>query len=135
MATKTYDIPDDCRYARSDEWVRVDDDRARIGVTDYAQSELSDIVFVELPEPGTQIRAGETLGVVESVKAVTDMYAPVTGEVIQVHEALGEHPEWVNEEPYGRGWMVEVALEDLDEVDTLLSPEEYAKHVEERAGK
>ena len=135
MAAKTYDIPDDCRYARSDEWVRVDGDRARIGVTDYAQSELSDIVFVELPEPGTQILAGETFGVVESVKAVSDMYAPVTGEVVQVHEALGEHPEWVNEEPYGRGWMVEVALEDLDEVDALLSPEEYAKHVEERAGK
>jgi glycine cleavage system H protein len=135
MASKTYEIPDDCRYSRSDEWVRVDGSEARIGITDYAQDELSDIVFVELPEPGTQIQAGETFGVVESVKAVNDLYAPVTGEVIEVHAALGEHPEWVNEEPYGRGWFINVALEDLEELDSLLSPEEYLKHVEERAAK
>jgi glycine cleavage system H protein len=135
MASKTYEIPDDCRYSSSDEWVRVDGTEARIGVTDYAQDELSDIVFVELPEPGTQIQAGETFGVVESVKAVNDLYAPVTGEVIEVHAALAEHPEWVNEEPYGRGWFINVALEDLEELDSLLSPEDYLKHVVERAGK
>jgi glycine cleavage system H protein len=135
MADKTYEIPDDCRYARTDEWIRIDGTTGRTGVTDYAQSELSDIVFVELPEIGTQVEAGEVFGVVESVKAVSDLVAPVTGEIVDVHTALGDHPEWVNEDPYGRGWMVLLAPDDLDEVDSLLSPEEYGAFVEERAGK
>jgi glycine cleavage system H protein len=135
MAAKSYEIPDDCRYTRTDEWVRVDRNEARIGITDYAQSELSDIVFVELPEPRTQLEKGDALGVVESVKAVADLYAPLTGEVVQVHQALSEHPEWINEEPYGRGWIAVLAVEDAEELDALLSPEEYRKYVEERAGK
>jgi glycine cleavage system H protein len=135
MAENTYEIPDDCRYARTDEWIRIDGTQGRIGITDYAQSELSDIVFVELPVVGTQLEAGDVFGVVESVKAVSDLIAPVSGEIVDVHTALAEHPEWVNEGPYGRGWIVVLAPEDLDEVDTLLSPEEYAAYVEERAGK
>jgi glycine cleavage system H protein len=135
MSAKTYDFPEDCRYTRSDEWIRVDGHRARIGISDYAQSELSDIVFVEFPEVGTQVDAGVPFGVVESVKAVSDLFAPVSGEVTSVHQALSEHPEWVNEDPYGRGWIAELALEDLDQLDELLSPEEYAKHVAERSSK
>jgi glycine cleavage system H protein len=135
MADKTYEIPDDCRYARTDEWVHMDGTIGRIGVTDYAQSELSDIVFVELPAVGTQVELGEAFGVVESVKAVNDLIAPVTGEIVEVHTNLADHPEWVNEDPYGRGWIVAIAPDDLDEVDALLSPEEYAAFVEERASR
>lgn len=135
MSSHDYDIPEDCRYSRQDEWVRMDRGQAHVGITDYAQSELSDIVFVEFPEVGTQVEAGEPFGVVESVKAVSDLYAPVSGEITSVHEALGEHPEWINEEPYGRGWLVTLAPDDAEAVDALLSPEEYRKYIEERAGK
>jgi glycine cleavage system H protein len=135
MAAKSYEIPDDCRYTRTDEWIRVDGPIARVGITDYAQSELSDIVFVELPGVGTQVESGEPFGVVESVKAVSDLVAPFTGEIVEVHGSLADHPEWVNEEPYGRGWIVAIAPDDLDEVDGLLSPEEYQGFVEDRASK
>jgi glycine cleavage system H protein len=135
MAAKSYEIPDDCRYTRTDEWVRVDGPIARVGITDYAQSELSDIVFVELPGVGTQVESGEPFGVVESVKAVSDLVAPFTCEIVEVHGSLSDHPEWVNEEPYGRGWIVAIAPDDLDEVDGLLSPEEYQGFVEDRASK
>jgi glycine cleavage system H protein len=133
MAAKTYEIAEDCHYSRSDEWIRVDGTVARVGITDYAQSELSDIVFVELPEVGTQVEAGEAFGVVESVKAVNDILAPASGEIVDVHQNLGEHPEWINEDPYGRGWIICIAPEDLEAVDNLLSPDEYRKHVEERS--
>ena len=133
MAKKSYEIPDDCGYTRSDEWVRVDGTLAHVGLTDYAQSELSDIVFVEFPDVGAQLEAGEAFGVVESVKAVSDLLAPVTAEVIRVNEALGDHPEWVNEDPYGRGWLIVVEPEDLEAIDSLMSPDDYRKYVEERA--
>jgi glycine cleavage system H protein len=132
-AKKEYEFPDDCRYTKTDEWVRLDEDGARIGLTDYAQSELSDVVFVELPEVGSQIQAGEPFGVVESVKAVSDLIAPLNGEVLSVHNGLEEHPEWVNEEPYERGWIVCVQIEDTDAFDSLMSSQEYRKYVEERA--
>jgi len=131
--TKVHEIADDCHYARSDEWIRVDGTTGRVGISDYAQQELTDVVFVELPEVGSQIEAGEPFGVVESVKAVSDLLAPVSGEVIEVHDALDEHPEWVNEDPYGRGWMIAVEPEDLDEIDTLMSPDDYRKYIEERS--
>ena len=134
MAAKTYQIPEDYRYARTDEWIRIDGAVARVGITDYAQSELSDIVFVEFPGVGAQVEAGEPFGVVESVKAVSDIVAPVSGEVVEVHETLGEHPEWVNEDPYGRGWIIGIAPEELDSVEGLLSPEEYQAYVKERSG-
>ncbi len=134
MTAKSYDFPDDCRYTQSDEWVRVDGTTARVGITDYAQSELSDIVFVELPDPGTQVEAGEAFGVVESVKAVSDLLAPITGEITETNEALDENPEWVNEDPYGQGWIIVLAPEDLDAVEGLMSAGAYAKYVEERSG-
>jgi glycine cleavage system H protein len=135
MAAKTYDIPDDCRYAKTDEWIRLDQTVGRVGITDYAQSELSDIVFVELPEVGTQLEAGEVFGVVESVKAVSDLHSPVSGEIIEVHQNLEEHPEWINEDPYGRGWIISIAPEDLDAIDGLRSPEDYRAYIKERSGK
>ncbi len=132
MATKHYEIPADRRYARSDEWIRIDGPVARIGITDYAQSELSDIVFVEVPEVGSRIDAGAPFGVVESVKAVSDLLAPISGEVIQVNDELDEHPELVNEEPYGRGWIIEIRTTDTGTVADLLESEAYRQHVEER---
>ncbi len=132
MATKRYEIPADRRYARSDEWIRIDGPVARIGITDYAQSELSDIVFVEVPEVGSRVDAGVPFGVVESVKAVSDLLAPISGEVIQVNDELDEHPELVNEEPYGRGWIIEIRTTDTGAVADLLESEAYRQHVEER---
>ncbi len=133
MAAKDYEFPDDCRYTEADEWIRVDGTTAHVGITDYAQSELSDIVFVELPEPGAQLAAGQQLGVVESVKALSDMFSPVSGEVESINVALEENPEWVNEDPYGQGWMVSIAPEDLEAVDGLMSADQYRKYVEERS--
>jgi glycine cleavage system H protein len=135
MAAKTYDIPDDCRYAKTDEWIRLDGTVGWVGITDYAQSELSDIVFVELPAVGTQLEAGEVFGVVESVKAVSDLHSPVSGEITEVHQNLEEHPEWINEDPYGRGWIISIAPEDLDAIDGLRSPEDYRAYIKERSGK
>ena len=131
-AKKEIVVSEDCRYTESDEWVRIDDDGARIGITDYAQSELSDIVFVELPEVGSQLEAGAAFGVVESVKAVSDLLAPLSGEVIAVHSALEEHPEWLNEDPYDRGWIVCIRPEDLEGYDALMSADQYRKYVDER---
>lgn len=133
MTERNLEYPEDCSYSESDEWVRVDGSVARIGVTDYAQAELSDVVFVELPELGSQVEAGQAFGVVESVKAVSDLVAPLSGEVVEVNEDLDEHPEWVNEEPYGRGWIIAIAPEDLDAIDALMSAEAYRTYVKSRA--
>ena len=133
MAGKNYEIPDDCRYTESDEWVRVDDQHAYIGITDFAQSELSDIVYVELPDVGSQLELGQSFGVVESVKAVGDLYAPFAGEIVRVNKALEETPELVNEDPYGRGWIIALAPEDFDALDELLSPADYKAHIEARS--
>ena len=134
MAAKSYEFPDDLAYTESDEWVRLDGTTARIGITDYAQSELSDIVFVELPDVGTQVDANDSFAVVESVKAVSDLFAPFAGEITEKNEGLDENPEWVNEDPYGRGWIVAMELEDLDALDDLMNAEAYQKYVEERSG-
>jgi glycine cleavage system H protein len=135
MADHEYEIPLDCHYTESDEWVRVDGALVRVGITDYAQSELNDVVFVELPETGSQLEAGQAFGVVESVKAVSDLLAPIAGEVTEVHGRLSEHPEWLNEDPYGRGWIIAITPEDLEALDGLLSPAAYRAHVKARAGK
>ena len=135
MSDHDYKIPEDCHYTESDEWLRVDGALVRIGITDYAQSELNDIVFVELPERGAQLEAGQAFGVVESVKAVSDLIAPIAGEVAEVHASLTEHPEWLNEDPYGRGWIIAITPEDMDSLDGLLSAEDYRAHVRARAGK
>lgn len=123
-------IPEDLQYTKSHEWVRIEGDTATIGITDHAQVELGDIVFVELPEEGDAFDAGESFGTVESVKAVSDLYAPVGGEVVEVNSALEDAPENINEDPYGEGWIVK--LRTTDEAD-LLSPEEYEKVVEEES--
>jgi len=135
MSDHDYKIPTDCHYTESDEWLRVDGAIVRIGITDYAQSELNDIVFVELPDTGAQLEEGHAFGVVESVKAVSDLLAPIAGEVVEVNARLSDHPEWLNEEPYGRGWIIAIAPDDIDALDGLLTPAAYRAHVKARAGK
>ncbi|HEY6690220.1 MAG TPA: glycine cleavage system protein GcvH [Rubrobacter sp.] len=123
-------IPEDLLYTKSHEWVRIEGDTTTIGITDHAQDELGDVVFVELPDEGATFDAGESFGTVESVKAVSDLYAPVGGEVVEVNSTLEDAPENINEDPYGEGWIVK--LRTADEPD-LLSPEEYEKVVEEES--
>jgi glycine cleavage system H protein len=119
--------PDDLAYSREHEWVRADGDTATIGITSFAADELGDIVFVELPEVGASLSQFATFGVVESVKAVSDLYAPVSGEVVEVNDALREAPELLNSDPFGEGWIARVALRDTAELDALLSAEAYAE--------
>jgi glycine cleavage system H protein len=123
-------IPDDLKYTKSHEWVRIEDGTATIGITDHAQEELGDVVFVELPDEGTTIEAGDSFGTVESVKAVSDLYTPVGGEVVEVNSSLEDAPEKINDDPYGEGWIVKLSTS--EEAD-LLSPEEYEKVVEEES--
>ena len=128
-----YEIPDDLRYSEEDEWARVDDDRVVVGITDYAQQQLGDIVFVELPEVGATYEKGNPFGVVESVKAVSDLCAPLSGEIVEVNQELVDRPEAVNEDCYDNGWMVIFAPSDPGELGTLLDAEAYRKYVDERA--
>jgi glycine cleavage system H protein len=123
-------IPEELQYTESHEWVRIDGDTATIGITDHAQDELGDVVFVELPDEGATFDAGDSFGTVESVKAVSDLYTPVGGEVVEVNSSLEDAPEKINDDPYGEGWIVK--LRTTDEAD-LLSPEEYEKVVEEES--
>lgn len=125
-------IPEGLLYTKEDEWVRVEDGVGTVGVTDYAQDALSDIVYIELPDPGDNVEAGETFGVVESVKAASDLYSPVSGEVSAVNEEILDVPETVNTDPYGDGWMVKIKLSDLDQLEGLMDPEAYAAYCEER---
>ena len=121
-------IPEELQYTKTHEWVRREDDVATVGITEHAQDELGDVVFVELPEKGASFGAGGAFGTVESVKAVSDLYAPVGGEVVEVNEALNDAPEKINEEPYGDGWIIRLRIS--EEAD-LLSAEEYEKVLEE----
>jgi glycine cleavage system H protein len=117
--------PDDLRYSKEHEWVRVQGTRATIGITNFAADELGDIVFVELPEPGTQLTQFASFGVVESVKAVSDLYAPVSGEVTEINEALRDKPELLNADPFGEGWILRVELKAPDEVEQLMDSDAY----------
>jgi glycine cleavage system H protein len=117
--------PADLRYTREHEWARVEDGRARVGITHYAQDQLGDVVFVELPKVGTPVRQMQGFGVVESVKAVSDLFAPLSGEVVETNQALTQHPEQINLEPYGAGWLIVIALSDAGELDSLMSAEQY----------
>jgi glycine cleavage system H protein len=126
----SFDIPDDCRYLESHEWVRRQNGTARIGISDFAQDELGDVVFVELPSEGDDLAKGEDFGVIESIKAVSDLYAPASGTVTAVNDSLLDEPELVNEEPFGAGWMLEVELDDESELEDLLSPEAYREQIE-----
>ncbi|MDQ2940817.1 MAG: glycine cleavage system protein GcvH [Chloroflexota bacterium] len=117
--------PDDLRYSKEHEWVRVQGSRATIGITSFAADQLGDIVFVELPEPGAQLTQFASFGVVESVKAVSDLYAPVSGEVAEVNEALRDKPELLNSDPFGEGWILRVELKAPDEVEQLMDATAY----------
>lgn len=118
-------VPADLKYTPTHEWVRVDGDVATIGITDYAQSELGDIVYVDLPTPGRALTNGDSFGSVESVKTVSDAYTPVSGEVVEVNEALGAQSELMNTDPYGKGWMVKIRLSDPSQANALLDPVAY----------
>jgi len=122
--------PQDLKYTKEHEWVKVEDDIATTGITDYAQERLTDVVFVELPKVGKVVRQGETLAVLESVKAVSDVYSPVSGEVVEVNESLIDKPELINQSPYDKGWIVKLKVKDLKELDSLMSAEEYEEFLE-----
>ncbi|WP_028573587.1 glycine cleavage system protein GcvH [Desulfonatronovibrio hydrogenovorans] len=121
-------IPSELLYSRSHEWVKVQDQTALTGITFFAQEQLGDITFVELPQPGTDLEKGQEMGVVESVKAASEIYAPVSGQVVEVNHELENSPELINQDPYGRGWLVKIKV--LGPVTGLISPEEYAGLVE-----
>lgn len=127
--------PEDSRYAKSHEYIHVEGGVGTIGITDYAQKELGDVVFVELPQVGAELDQGDELGSIESVKAVSELFSPVSGEVVEVNDALSEKPELVNTDPYGDGWMIRIKLKTPDEVDELMDAEEYEEYVEKEAGK
>lgn len=118
-------VPSDLKYTKTHEWVRVEGDTVTIGITDYAQSELGDIVFVDLPTPGRSLRGDESFGSVESVKTVSDIYAPVAGEVVEVNDALGAQSELINTDPYGKGWLVKMRLSDASQAEALLDADTY----------
>jgi len=118
-------VPEDLHYSKDHEWVRVEGDIAIIGITDYAQNSLGDVVYVELPKPGDTFSANESFGSVESVKAVSEMFTPVSGEIVEVNETLSDEPEKVNSDPYEEGWMIRVRMSTPGEVDSLLTAAEY----------
>ena len=120
-------VPPDLRYTREHEWAKVEGDRARIGITAFAQEQLGDVVFVELPKVGAKVTAMKTFGVVESVKAVSDLFAPITGEIVEVNALLPKKPELVNSDPYGQGWMLVIRMSNPKEVDGLMSAGDYEK--------
>lgn len=123
--------PENLRYTKEHEWVSVDGDTGTVGITFHAQSELGDIVYVDLPKPGTQVEVGKTLGSVESVKAVSDIYSPVTGEVTEANSLLSEAPEKLNEDPHGSAWLVKIRLANPAEVSALLSAADYTAYIGE----
>lgn len=127
------EFPEDLKYTREHEWVSIDGSVATIGITDHAQEQLGDVVFVELPSVGDRVEKADAFGVVESTKAVSDVYAPVSGEVTEVNDDLPDNPELLNEDPYGDGWMVKITLGDKADLDDLMTADEYRKFIEEAA--
>jgi glycine cleavage system H protein len=125
--------PEDSYYAKSHEYVHVEGEIGTIGITDFAQKELGDVVFVELPQVGAALEAGDEMGSIESVKAVSELFAPISGEVVEVNEALAEKPELVNTDPYGDGWMIRVKLSTPDEVDELMNAEDYEDYIKKES--
>jgi glycine cleavage system H protein len=127
MENRVY--PKNLKYTQTHEWVKVDKSIATVGITDFATKKLTDLVYVELPSIGTEVARGSSLGVVESVKAVSDLYSPVSGKVVKVNEKLSKEPEIITQDPYGKGWMIKVKMEDQTELDTLMDSEEYEEQV------
>lgn len=124
----------DLRYSKTHEWVKVDGDTVTMGVSDFAQSELGDITYLELPEPGDTVSQSEPLGVIESVKAASDIYAPVSGEIVEANDGVVDAPESVNSSPYEDAWLVKIKLSDPSELDNLMDGAAYEKYVEEQGG-
>jgi glycine cleavage system H protein len=122
-------IPSELKYTKDHEWVKVEGDTAIVGITDYAQSELGDVVYVELPEEGAEVSMNETFGSIEAVKAVADLFSPVSGEVIEINESIQDEPEKVNQDAYGDGWMVKIRLSNPDELSQLMDASAYEKHI------
>ena len=127
------ELPEDLKYTREHEWVSIDGTLATIGITDHAQEQLGDVVFVELPAVGDRVEKADAFGVVESTKAVSDVYAPISGEVAEVNDDLPDNPELINEDTYGDGWMVKVTIGDKADLDDLMTADEYRKFIEESA--
>ena len=125
------EFPEDVKYSKEHEWVLVEGGVATVGITDYAQDQLGDIVFVELPAVGDKVSKEDAFGVVESVKAVSDIYAPVSGKVLEVNDDLPENPEMLNEDPYGDGWIIKIEMNDPEELDDLMTAAEYEQYVAE----
>ena len=123
-------IPADLKYTQDHEWIRIEGDMAIVGITDFAQGELGDVVFVEIETEGEELDKGETFGTVEAVKTVSDLFMPVGGKVAELNEALADEPELVNKDPYGKGWMIKIQVADTAELDELLSAEDYQKMIE-----
>ena len=126
------EFPEGLKYSKEHEWVLVEDQVAIIGITEYAQHELGDIVYVELPEVGEKVVKDDPFGAVESVKAVSDIFAPVSGTVLEINDALPESPDIINEDAYGDGWMIKVEMTDMDDLKDLMSAEEYAEYIEQQ---
>jgi glycine cleavage system H protein len=126
--------PADLRYTREHEWAKTEGTRARVGITEYAQDQLGDVVFVELPKIGTRVRQMQSFGVVESVKAVSDLFAPLSGEVVEVNASLTERPEQVNQDPYGAGWLIVIGVGDPKEVEALMTAAQYEAYLKTAGG-
>lgn len=122
-------VPSNCRYTKDHEWARLEGKKVVVGVTEFAAKQLGDVVFVDVPQLNTKVEAGKTMGVIESVKTVSDVYAPVSGKVVARNEALEGDPALVNQDPFGKGWIVEIELANPAEYDRLMSPKEYEEHV------
>ena len=126
------EIKDDLKYTKEHEWVKLEGDVATMGITDYAQKELGDVVFVELPQVGTKVEQMKSFGVIEAVKAVSDLFSPLTGEVIEVNHQLESQSNLINSDPYEQGWIIKIKMKDPKELEALLSPAEYRKLVESK---
>lgn len=121
--------PDNLRYTKDHEWVELKGDTGTVGISFFAQEELGDVVFVELPEVGRSLKAGEEFGTIESVKAVSEVYSPLSGEIVEINSELKDHPEWVNQEPYGKGWLLKVRVSDPKQLDGLMEAAAYSDFV------
>ncbi|MFB3904564.1 MAG: glycine cleavage system protein GcvH [Acidobacteriota bacterium] len=127
-------IPEKLLYTKEHEWISVENEVGTVGITDHAQTELGDVVYVELPESGSRFSAGQALGSVESVKAVSEVYSPISGRVIEVNSVLADSPETLNQDPYGKGWIVRMSLDDTTELHNLMPAQDYEKYLTEEVG-
>ena len=126
-------LPDDCKYSKEHEWVRLDGEKGTVGITDYAQRQLGDVVYVELPEVGTKVGAMEVFGTVESVKAVSELFSPVPGEVVEANQTLMDSPELINSDPHGDAWLIVLKIDDKSALDALMGATQYQEYLDKEA--